>query len=415
MSEPSPWSEGVVQANQQLKKSILGALSETLNRDPAADLTRLLEEQSRAYVLLRSDLGESAALKQYSQSCSDQASASDDETGDDWSSMLLDNSSTIQVDHALDSRILELACTDEPRQRLSKLLSFPTEDGLSQDHFSAGLNAALRQGEILWRLYETVVVGLRADVVVKISTSLDSDGISNLEYLNTHIPSVPAPILLGSITCGRRSYVFMTRGRGETLEAMWPGLTESDKRDVQAQLCQIFQDLRRGPRNPAQATAQSSPPTRMGSFVSAVCKDTRRIQRVSAVPILDEGAFNDFLVEPPPRRSKPAGIRMLRPVMRDDHPIVMTHADLHPRNIMAEWVDNGESGQAKPGKTCKITSILDWDMAGWYPSYWEFVKAMCNAAPRGPLADWPEYLATDAIGTWPVEYALDSLIGRWLG
>lgn len=196
---------------------------------------------------------------------------------------------------------------------------------------------------------------------------------------------------------------------------------------MQDQLNQIFHDLRLGPtasqelkRDTAhnrkeKTSASSEAPSHaphIGSFVSAVCKDTRRAQRVSSCPLLEEAAFNDFLVEAPPRRSTPASIRMLRPVMKDDHAIVITHANLHPRNIMVELVGDVEPGQAR---RCTVTCILDWEMAGWYPAYWEFVKAMCNAAPRGPLADWPEYLPTPAIGTWPVKYALDNLIGRWLG
>ncbi|EPE05261.1 phosphotransferase family protein [Ophiostoma piceae UAMH 11346] len=420
---------GAVQTNQHAKKSILEALAETLKQDPAADLTKLLEEQARAYALLRSKLGAGSAPKKSNQSCSAQASdagdgsavsLSDGET-DEWSSVLLDDSA-IRVDHAIDPRVLGLLCPDSRQQTLQ---SFPTEDGLSEGQFATGLNAALRQGELLWRLYETVVVGLGPTVVVKIGTSLDPDGVTNLGYINTHLPSVPAPTFLGAITCGRWSYAFMTRGRGVTLEAVWPDLSQGAKRDVQAQLTHIFHDLRRGPEgsldlesdhsdhsgNETSVQVTSRAP-HIGSFVSALCKDTRRVQRVSAVPVHDEGAFNDFLVEAPPRRSTPASIRMLRPAMRDNHDIVMTHADLHPRNIMVEWADASETGQTK---RCKVTSILDWEMAGWYPSYWEFVKAICNAAPRGPLGDWPEYLPTDAIGTWPVECALDSLIGRWLG
>lgn len=43
------------------------------------------------------------------------------------------------------------------------------------------------------------------------------------------------------------------------------------------------------------------------------------------------------------------------------HDIVFTHGDLNPRNILAE---NG-----------KITGIVDWENAGWFPEYWEYTKA----------------------------------------
>ncbi|CAK7214688.1 hypothetical protein SEUCBS140593_002266 [Sporothrix eucalyptigena] len=426
-------TEGAVHANQHAKKIIIEALGETLKQDPAADLTALLEDQARAYAVARSGLDaplqplqpEKKSSQSLSELTSDSrgssaASRSDGGT-DELGFVLLDNSS-IRVDRGIDPCILDLVWPDVQHD---KVLSFPTKDGLSEVQFAAGLNRALQNGEMLWTLYETAVVGLGPAVVVKTGASLDEDGIINLDYINKYIPSVPAPAVLGAVTCGRRSYVFMTRGRGVTLEAIWPDLSIRDKRDVQDQLNQIFHDLRLGPAasqkpkhepgcSSEDKTSNETPfrAPHIGSFVSAVCKDTRRVQRVSTGPLHEEGAFNDFLVEAPPRRSTPASIRMLRPAMRDDHTIVMTHADLHPRNIMVEWVDATELGQTK---RCTVTCILDWEMAGWYPAYWEFVKAMCNASPRGPLVDWPEYLPTGAIGIWPVEYALDSLIGRWLG
>ncbi|CAI7671898.1 unnamed protein product [Penicillium palitans] len=42
------------------------------------------------------------------------------------------------------------------------------------------------------------------------------------------------------------------------------------------------------------------------------------------------------------------------------HAIVFTHGDLNPRNILAE---NG-----------RITGIVDWENAGFFPEYWEYTK-----------------------------------------
>ena len=59
--------------------------------------------------------------------------------------------------------------------------------------------------------------------------------------------------------------------------------------------------------------------------------------------------------------------------------------------------------------------LVDWELSGWYLEYWEFVKALCTINARGKLSDWLEYLPTEAIGTWPVELSIDSLLDRWLG
>ena len=43
------------------------------------------------------------------------------------------------------------------------------------------------------------------------------------------------------------------------------------------------------------------------------------------------------------------------------HRIVFSHGDLRPANIIV--------------KDGHITGIIDWELGGWYPEYWEFVKA----------------------------------------
>ncbi|EPE33411.1 Protein kinase-like (PK-like) [Glarea lozoyensis ATCC 20868] len=52
-------------------------------------------------------------------------------------------------------------------------------------------------------------------------------------------------------------------------------------------------------------------------------------------------------------------------VHRHDHEIVFTHSDLNMRNIL---VHNG-----------KISGIVDWENAGWFPDYWEYTKCHFGA------------------------------------
>ncbi|EPE02702.1 hypothetical protein F503_04051 [Ophiostoma piceae UAMH 11346] len=257
----------------------------------------------------------------------------------EWSSVL--GNGTIKVDHALDAR---------------------------GGKYAAGPDTAFRHGDILWRLFETVVVGLGTSVVVKMGISLGRDGVNNLQYINKHVPSVLVPSFLGSVACDRRPYVFMSRGRSATLEAMWPDLSTHNKLGVRMQLSGMLRDA-------CFAIC--------GSFGCAIFKDTRRIQRVSAVPMDNEGSFNDILVEAPPRRTATTSIRILRPLMRDGHAIAMTHADLHPRNIVAEWATAPGQSEGGKKKQCVPASILDWEMAGWYPTYWESLSKRCAMRHHG--------------------------------
>ncbi|RAH70030.1 uncharacterized protein BO66DRAFT_438735 [Aspergillus aculeatinus CBS 121060] len=61
-------------------------------------------------------------------------------------------------------------------------------------------------------------------------------------------------------------------------------------------------------------------------------------------------------------------------VLTDNHEIVFTHGDFAPRNILVE----GD----------RVTAVLDWEDAGWYPEYWEYIKAMQHLKP---IPDWPDY------------------------
>lgn len=265
----------------------------------------------------------------------------------------------------------------------------------------AGLNEAIQGGEIIWQLHNTFVIGLGSSEVVKISTSLDLDAIGNLEYLDSLSLGIPIPLCLGTLRSGRRTYLFMSRASGQSLEMMWPQLTTTHKTSIQQQLIQAFSTLRSIP----QPTVREE--MRIGSFVSGTCKDMRRSQRVSVKPIHTEIDFNDFLCHHH-GRTHGAWIKMIQSWMRVDHNLVATHGDLHPRHIMVTW-------DAEEGGDLHITSIIDWELAGWYPEHWEFVKALNTAGPKGALADWCEYLPTAAIGSWPMEFSLDLLLGRWLG
>lgn len=56
---------------------------------------------------------------------------------------------------------------------------------------------------------------------------------------------------------------------------------------------------------------------------------------------------------------------------------VFTHADLAPRNLMVDL-------EAHPPR---VSGLLDWENAGWYPPYWELANIL---APTCRFHDWQE-------------------------
>ncbi|CAP91569.1 Pc13g05000 [Penicillium rubens Wisconsin 54-1255] len=78
------------------------------------------------------------------------------------------------------------------------------------------------------------------------------------------------------------------------------------------------------------------------------------------------------------------------------HSVCFTHADLRPQNIMVR----GGS----------ITGIIDWELSGWYPEYWEFAKALYVWRWQN---DWVDYL-TKALEPYYNEYAVHSFVAEAL-
>ncbi|KAK3937237.1 hypothetical protein QBC46DRAFT_294653 [Diplogelasinospora grovesii] len=58
--------------------------------------------------------------------------------------------------------------------------------------------------------------------------------------------------------------------------------------------------------------------------------------------------------------------------------VVFTHGDIAPRNIRVAKQKDG---------TYKITGIIDWECAGWYPEYWEYTR-MFYTGERDPWKKW---------------------------
>ncbi|KAM7201115.1 Protein kinase-like domain containing protein [Rhypophila sp. PSN 637] len=79
--------------------------------------------------------------------------------------------------------------------------------------------------------------------------------------------------------------------------------------------------------------------------------------------------------------------------------IRFTHADIAPRNI-------------RVGKDGKIAGIIDWEFAGWYPEYWEYVKmAYAGALQRPGWKMWSDAIeAEEGITKYKDELKADEAI-----
>lgn len=103
----------------------------------------------------------------------------------------------------------------------------------------------------------------------------------------------------------------------------------------------------------------------IGSIDETYCEDQLFSQLDEGYgPYKDEAAFHEGIIKAIRKIKKGGFTEMVAGFIRalsTDHKIVLTHGDLAPRNIL---VHEGE-----------VVAILDWEMSGYYPEYWEYHKA----------------------------------------
>jgi thiamine kinase-like enzyme len=76
---------------------------------------------------------------------------------------------------------------------------------------------------------------------------------------------------------------------------------------------------------------------------------------------------------------------------------VFTHCDLNPTNILV--------------REDKIVGIIDWEFAGWYPSYWEYTSAWLGNLTRSL---WQDTLL-DLLDPYPEELEMEKTRFKWWG
>ncbi|KAH6875990.1 phosphotransferase enzyme family-domain-containing protein [Alternaria rosae] len=164
---------------------------------------------------------------------------------------------------------------------------------------------------------------------------------------------IPAPKGIDTIQYRESSYLLMTglhgHGIGQRLSTMTDGQLDAAAQDLKDYLT----ELRRIPNNTGSRFSICN--SLGGGILDWRIGDSQRKQ----LRFHDETEFNQFLTTDLPldedawiQISKSHGVK---------HDIVFTHADLNLRNILVD-----EMG--------RISGIVDWECAGWYPEYWEYSK-----------------------------------------
>lgn len=191
------------------------------------------------------------------------------------------------------------------------------------------------------------------------------------------------------------NYIVMENIAGETLEARWSTLDTQAKADVAGKLRGYVTQLRRIP-SPGYFGLLGKRPFDNSVFWAG---DDATRQMISG-PFDTEQQMLDAMAEKyllnNPGHRKAEFYRRVLPLTLHDHPSVFTHGDVQRKNILLR--NDG------------TLVVLDWEAAGWYPSFWEYAMAMFSCRWDD---DWHTWVVK-AMDEYMNEYAWMDMLFREL-
>ncbi|KAF2107769.1 kinase-like domain-containing protein [Lophiotrema nucula] len=245
------------------------------------------------------------------------------------------------------------------------------------------------------------VVAVGDHFVVKYGRAVEEAEGQTLLFLEQHsVKCLTAPKLYAMWRMHSTGHLCLVMERlpGENLETLWPKLAEQEKIAICSKLGAAIKHMR-----------NLSPPEYFGGVGRS------RIPHhlfwepgndpTICGPLDTESAFNAAFIKklavvyasnPHLAASKIEYYERHLDSMLRNHMVTFSHSDLQRKNILVYTV----------GASFEI-AIVDWEVAGWYPSYWEF--AIEFATLEWWVDDWPKYLE-QAIEPWPFEAAVFRMI-----
>lgn len=212
-------------------------------------------------------------------------------------------------------------------------------------------HAAYPEGEIIYHLGNRYVVR-HGDTVTKYTTFPHGMGRNPepneavaLRFIKENT-SIPVPKVF---SCGW-DRITMEYVEGETLRDAWPQLTADQRSAVLDQLKGYISQMR---------SLNGKVLCRIDGEGALVTGFFTR----SGGPFRNMADFHNWLVRVPGAlEPQPMFWHQVTAQLNNDHGIVFTHGDIAACNIM---IRDG-----------RIVAILDWEAAGWYPEYWDYVNTM---------------------------------------
>lgn len=176
---------------------------------------------------------------------------------------------------------------------------------------------------------------------------------STIHFLSQHT-SLPVPKVLCAFTHSERTYIVMERIKGDVIGHGWIKRSKESKKKLLSQLGKMIREMRDLPPPKGVGVASIDG----GSLFD--CRVPGRSLLFGPFDTIQDfhrhirmGMDFDSSLDPE--------VQELMKLQNKTWPLVFTHGDLSSLNILVRE-DN-------------IVGIIDWETAGWYPSYWEYTSA----------------------------------------
>ncbi|KAK7040777.1 hypothetical protein VNI00_009683 [Paramarasmius palmivorus] len=252
--------------------------------------------------------------------------------------------------------------TINPRQDQLSWFEPPTEDEVAE------LILAERNG-ISEISFTSRVVNLHDGRYVKRSEKkevLYTEAMA-MEFIRTHT-TIPVPRVHTVLTHGRHAYIVMDTVPGETLQDIAFEFSLGACRNYSQQLHTIVDELRslslklQPDFSVSQTQLGAGRKDIYGQWPDKSFSNNKLFKFNQDIPSFS--SFQDlisYILPPGETLELPLDEASTRPVL--------THSDLASQNIMVDLDGN-------------ILGILDWEMFGWYPAFWERMMILCRASTR---------------------------------
>lgn len=239
------------------------------------------------------------------------------------------------------------------------------------------------------RPHKGSVLMLTDRICVKYGKLVDLTEAATMRFIAQNT-SIPVPKVLCAFKHENITYIVMERIKGDMLGKNWVHRSEESKAKLLTQLKNMILEMRKlqAPEGIGVASVTGGslydcrlpgPSLRFGPFASI--QGFHRHLRQG----LDPG---------------PGFEPEVQDLMRQHErtwPIVFTHGDLSSLNVLVRGDE--------------IVGIIDWETAGWFPSYWEYTTA-CQINPQNSF--WIDEI-DKFLTPMPDELAMDRLRLKYFG